>query len=415
MHTVHPHAHLSPLITFQTFNPFRYVADDPFRVRLDMWMFYSCQAASVAAVALAVGVLLVEEAAASSSEGGEGGESIGFSVMVLVAYTFSLLVRSCIYVKRWSDTRRMKNKHRKAMAMRERRASAASGNVRMCPSCKAVNAVTNPHCTKCCEPLEEMATADGSGLSHSGGKKTGRGGGPKTGRGGLRSSGDSFVNIVLSPVDGGSGGGGGGGGGWSQYTDPTSGSQYYHHAETGETAWTLPVGAAISRTVATVQQDSQGASFVFGGGGGEGKGGGGDGIGDRVVMEVELASPIRARLSRAVALQEKRLERASVEFGEGGSSAAKAAVAEAAVAEAAVAKATAAEEASVGGTNKSRMKRKVTRPNVAAAAQVDSGGGGGSGTRSGSGRSGSRLGSKTVSTISFRNSTCTVMDEDVEL
>lgn len=164
-----------------------------------------------------------------------------------------------------------------------------------------------------------------------------------------------------------------------------------------------------------MQQGSQGASFVFGGGGGEGKGGGGDGIGDRVVMEVELASPIRARLSRAVALQEKRLERASVEFGEGGSSAAKAAVAEAAVAEAAVAKATAAEEASVGGTNKSRMKRKVTSPNVAAAAQVDGGGGGGSGTRSGSGRSGSRLGSKTVSTISFRNSTCTVMDEDVEL
>ena len=122
-------AHRNPqLITFHTFNPFRYVADDPFRVRLDMWMFYSCQAASVAAVALAVGVLLVEEAAASSSEGGKGGESIGFSVMVLVAYTFSLLVRSCIYVKRWSDTRRMKNKHRKAMAMRERRASAASGN-----------------------------------------------------------------------------------------------------------------------------------------------------------------------------------------------------------------------------------------------------------------------------------------------
>ena len=347
-----------------------------------MWMFYSCQAASVAAVALAVGVLLVEEAAASSSEGGKGGESIGFSVMVLVAYTFSLLVRSCIYVKRWSDTRRMKNKHRKAMAMRERRASAASGNVRMCPSCKAVNAVTNPHCTKCCEPLEEMATADGSGLSHSGGKKTGRVGGPKTWRGGLRNSGDSFVNIVLSPVDGGSGGGGGGGG-WSQYTDPTSGSQYYHHAETGETAWTLPVGAAISRTVATVQQDCHGASFLFGGGGG-GKGGGGNGMGDDgMVMEVELASPIRARLSRAVALQEEKLERTSVEFGEGGSSAAKAAVAEASAAESLV--------------------------RVAAAA--DGGGGGGIGTRSSSWRSGSKLGSKTVSTTSAQNS----MDEDVEL
>ena len=104
---------------------------------------------------------------------------------------------------------------------------------------------------------------------------------------------------------------------------------------------------------------------------------------DGMVMEVELASPIRARLSRAVALQEEKLERTSVEFGEGGSSAAKAAVAEASAAESLV--------------------------RVAAAA--DGGGGGGIGTRSSSWRSGSKLGSKTVSTMSAQNS----MDEDVEL
>ena len=91
---------LAILLAFEVLLLLMYIIDDPFRVRIDMWLFYSCQIASIIAVTLALAVVVHEES-------GEADPRIAlFPVFVLGIYTFSLLARSSVYVKRWFDVRR---------------------------------------------------------------------------------------------------------------------------------------------------------------------------------------------------------------------------------------------------------------------------------------------------------------------
>lgn len=218
---------LAILLAFEVLLLLMYIIDDPFRVRIDMWLFYSCQIASIIAVTLALAVVVHEES-------GEADPRIAlFPVFVLGIYTFSLLARSSVYVKRWFDVRRMKKKAAKTMNMRERRASAMKTAVKVCRSCKAVNPAANKTCKKCAWAMSPSRSGDAGG--------------------GAEDEDDDHIaslNIVHTPVppskDPSDVPDGPLAPGWTPHTDASTGHLYFWNAATHETTWARPISPAVN-------------------------------------------------------------------------------------------------------------------------------------------------------------------------
>jgi hypothetical protein len=278
---------LAILLAFEILLLLMYIVDDPFRVRIDMWLFYSCQIASIIAVTLALAVVVHEES-------GEADPRVAlFPVFVLGIYSFSLLARCSVYVKRWFDVRRMKKKAAKTMNMRERRASAMKTAVKVCRSCKTVNPAANKTCKKCAWAMSPSRSGDAGG--------------------GAEEDDDHIasLNIVHTPVppskDPSAVPDGPLAPGWTPHTDASTGHLYFWNAATHETTWARPISPAV---------DSAG-----GGGGGSTDDGEAMAVanvssplyGDAAATEAAATEAARAHASRALAKMNAR-NRHSVEL-----------------------------------------------------------------------------------------------------
>ena len=110
-----------------------FVLDDPFRMRDEMWLFYTCQACAIAAVSMALSAAAaagggtpaspLNRTSGSSPEAPAtaGGSTQTLSLVILILYNVALVARMALLLRRWRVTRSMKVSLDAEARMRERR------------------------------------------------------------------------------------------------------------------------------------------------------------------------------------------------------------------------------------------------------------------------------------------------------